>query len=67
VNDGGVHLLGIAASGLLVLVAVGLSARAGLGLQKPLLGAAVRAAVQLAALGLVLTAVLAPGRSPALS
>ena len=60
--DGGVQLLGVAASGLLVLVAIGLSARAGLGLQRSLLAAALRAAVQLALLGLVLGAILTPGR-----
>ena len=61
-TDGGVQLLGVAASALLVLVAVGVSARAGLGLQRPLLVAAVRAAVQLGLLGLVLGAIIAPGR-----
>lgn len=61
-NGDGVQLLGVAASALLVLVAVGLSARAGLGLQRPLVVAAVRAAVQLGLLGLVLGAILAPGR-----
>ena len=66
-SDGPVQLLGVAASGLLVLVAVGLSARAGLGLERSLLGAALRALVQLALLGLVLTAIIAPGRPIALS
>lgn len=66
-TDGPVQLLGVAASGLLVLVAIGLSARAGLGLERSLIGAAVRALVQLALLGLVLTAIIAPGRPIALS
>lgn len=66
-SDGPVQLLGVAASGLLVILAVGLSARAGLGLERSLLGAAVRALVQLALLGLVLTAIIAPGRPIALS
>lgn len=65
--DAPVQLLGVAASGLLVLLAVALSAWAGLGLQRSLLGASVRALVQLALLGLVLTSVLAPGRPLALS
>lgn len=66
-SDGPVQLLGVAASGLLVLVAIGLSARAGLGLERSLIGAALRALVQLALLGLVLTAIIAPGRPIALS
>jgi putative ABC transport system permease protein len=57
----------VAASALLVLVAVGLSARAGLGLEKSLLGASARALIQLALLGVVLGAILAPGRPIALS
>lgn len=65
--DGQVQLLGVAASGLLVAVAVGLSAWAGLGLERSLVGAALRALLQLALLGLVLTAILAPGRPLALS
>jgi len=65
--DGPVQVLGVAASGLLVALAVALSAWAGLGLQRSLVGAALRALVQLALLGLVLTAILAPGRPMALS
>jgi putative ABC transport system permease protein len=65
--DEPVQLLGVAASGLLVALAVALSAWAGLGLGRSLVGAALRALVQLALLGLVLTAILAPGRSLALS
>ncbi len=65
--NGPVEALGVAASGLLVLVAVGLSAWAGLGLERSLVSAALRAAVQLALLGLVLAAILAPGQPLALS
>lgn len=59
--NGPVELFGVAASGLLVLVAIGLSAWAGLGLERSLLAASVRAFLQLALLGLVLAAILAPG------
>ncbi|MFV2063527.1 MAG: iron export ABC transporter permease subunit FetB [Chloroflexota bacterium] len=65
--DGPVELLGVAASALLVAVAVGISAWAGLGLGRSLLGASLRALVQLALLGLVLTAIIAPGQPIALS
>lgn len=65
--NGPVELLGVAASGLLVLVAVGLSAWAGLGLERSLLTAAIRALLQLALLGLVLAAILAPGQPLVLS
>lgn len=65
--DPAVGALGLAASGLLVAAAVALSAWAGLGLGRSLVGAALRALVQLLLLGLVLGAILAPGRSPALS
>lgn len=65
--DTTVNLLGIAASGLLVAVAIAISARAGLGLGRSLIGAALRALIQLLLLGIVLGAIIAPGRSPALS
>jgi len=65
--EGPVQLLGVVASGILVMVAVGLSAWAGLGLERSLLASALRALVQLALLGLVLTAMLAPGQPLALS
>ncbi len=65
--SGPVELLGVAASGLLVLVAVGISAWAGLRLERDLITAAVRALVQLALLGLVLVAMIAPGQPIALS
>jgi putative ABC transport system permease protein len=65
--SGPVELLGVAASGLLVLVAVGISAWAGLRLERDLVSAALRALVQLALLGLVLAAMLAPGQPLALS
>ncbi len=64
-TGGPVEILGVAASGLLVLLAVGVSAWAGLGLERSLLAAALRALAQLALLGLVLAAILAPG-SPVL-
>lgn len=65
--SGPVELLGVVASGLLVLVAMGISAWAGLGLERSLLAAALRALVQLALLGLVLAAILAPGQPLLLS
>jgi putative ABC transport system permease protein len=65
--DGPVQLVGVAASALLVAVAIGLAGWARLGLGRSLLEASARALVQLALLGLVLTAVLAPGRPLALS
>ena len=65
--DAPVELLGVAASGLLVALAVGLSAWAGLGLERSLVAASLRALLQLALLGLVLAAILAPGRPVALS
>ena len=66
--NGPVELLGVLASGLLVLVAVGISAGGpGLRLERDLFTAAVRAAAQLALLGLVLVAMLAPGQPLALS
>jgi UDP-glucose/iron transport system permease protein len=64
---GPVELLGVAASGLLVLLAIGVSAWAGLGLERSLLAASLRALVQLALLGLVLVAILAPGQPVLLS
>jgi len=65
--SGPVELLGVAASGLLVLIAVGISAWAGLRLERDLITAALRALVQLLLLGLVLTALMAPGQPLALS
>jgi putative ABC transport system permease protein len=65
--SGPVELLGVVASGLLVLVAIGVSWWAGLRLERDLVAAAVRAAAQLALLGLVLAAMIAPGQPIALS
>ena len=65
--SGPVELLGVAASGLLVLVAVAISWWAGLNLERDLIVAALRAAAQLALLGLVLVAILTPGQPLALS
>ena len=65
--SGPVELLGAVASGLLVVVAIGISWWAGLHLERELITAAVRAAAQLAILGLVLVAILAPGQPLALS
>lgn len=65
--DPSVGFLGLAASSLLVAAAVGLSTWAGLGLGRSLVGASLRALVQLLLLGLVLGAIVTPGRSPALS
>jgi putative ABC transport system permease protein len=65
--NGPVELLGVVASGILVLVAIGLSAWAGLGLERSLLTAALRALLQLTLLGLVLAAILAPGQPLLLS
>jgi len=65
--SGPVELYGAIASGLLVLVAIGVSWWAGLHLERDLVTAAVRAAVQLALLGLVLVAILTPGQPLALS
>ncbi len=65
--NGPVELLGVAASGLLVLIAVGISAWAGLRLERDLITAALRALVQLLLLGLVLAALMAPDQPLALS
>ena len=65
--SGPVELFGVIASGLLVLVAIGVSWWAGLHLERDLLTAALRAAGQLALLGLVLVAMIAPGQPIALS
>ena len=65
--SGPVELVGVIASGLLVLVAVGISWWAGLHLERDLITAAVRAAAQLALLGLVLVAILTPGQPLILS
>jgi putative ABC transport system permease protein len=65
--EGPVQLFGVLASGLLVLVAIAISSRAGLGLGRSLIEASFRALIQLALLGLVLTAILAPGQPLALS
>lgn len=65
--SGPVELVGVIASGLLVLVAIGISWWAGLHLERDLITAAVRAAAQLALLGLVLVAILTPGQPLILS
>lgn len=65
--NGPVELAGVIASGLLVLVAIGVSWWAGLRLERDLVTAAVRVAAQLALLGLVLAAMIAPGQPIALS
>jgi putative ABC transport system permease protein len=65
--SGPVELAGVIASGLLVLVAIGVSWWAGLRLERDLVAAAIRAAAQLALLGLVLAAMIAPGQPIALS
>ena len=65
--DPTVGLLGLAASASLVAIAVALSSWAGLGLGRSLVGASLRALVQLLLLGVILGAIIAPGRSPALS
>lgn len=65
--SGPVELIGVVASGLLVLVAIGVSWWAGLRLERDLITAALRAAGQLALLGLVLVAILAPGQPLVLS
>ncbi|MFZ4518702.1 MAG: ABC transporter permease [Microthrixaceae bacterium] len=60
-------VVGLAASGVLVLLAVGISAWRRLGLERSLLWAAVRALVQLLLIGLALALVVEPGRPLALS
>jgi putative ABC transport system permease protein len=65
--NGPVELLGVVASGLLVLVAMAVSWWAGLHLERDLITAALRAAAQLALLGLVLVAILSPGQPLILS
>ena len=65
--EGPVQWLGVVASALLVGVAVALAGWTRLGLGRSLIGASLRALVQLALLGVVLTAILAPGRPLALS
>jgi putative ABC transport system permease protein len=64
---GPVELLGVAASGLLVLIAVGLSYQAGLGLERSLITASLRAMIQLLLLGLVLAVMVTPGQPIVLS
>lgn len=59
--------LGLAASAVLVVVAVGLSARQGLGLERSILWACVRATAQLAAVGGALQLVLDPDSPVALA
>lgn len=56
---------GLAISGLLVLVAVGLSLWRQLGLERSIIWAAVRALVQLLAIGVILDVLLQPGVSSA--
>jgi len=65
--SGPVEIVGVIASGTLVLVAIGVSWWAGLRLERDLVTAAVRVAAQLALLGLVLAAMIAPGQPIALS
>jgi putative ABC transport system permease protein len=65
--SGPVELLGVVLSGLLVLLAIGISWWAGLRLERDIVTAAVRAAAQLALLGLVLVAIIAPGQPLGLS
>ncbi len=65
--SGPVELFGVVASGSLVLVAIGISWWAGLRLERDLVTAGLRAAAQLALLGLVLVAILAPGQPLILS
>ena len=65
--SGPVELFGVIASGLLVVVAIGISWWAGLRLERDLITAALRAAAQLALLGLVLVAILTPGQPLLLS
>ncbi len=59
--------LGLAASGVLVLLAVSISAWRRLGLERSLVWSAVRALVQLLLIGLALALVLEPGRPLVLS
>ncbi len=65
--SGPVEIVGVIASGTLVLVAIGVSWWAGLRLERDLATAAVRAAAQLMLLGLVLAAMIAPGQPIVLS
>jgi len=65
--NGPVELVGAVASGMLVLVAVSVSWWAGLRLERDLITAALRAAAQLALLGIVLVAILTPGQPLILS
>ena len=65
--EGDVNAWGMAASGVLVLLAVALSLRNRLGLERSLLWAAVRAAVQLLLVGVALAAVIDPDRPLILS
>jgi len=65
--SGPVEAFGVIASSLLVLVAVVISWWAGLRLERDLITAALRAAAQLALLGVVLVAILAPGQPLVLS
>jgi putative ABC transport system permease protein len=64
---GPVETFGVIASGLLVMLAVAVSWWAGLRLERDLITAAVRAAAQLAILGVVLVAILAPDQPLVLS
>ena len=61
--DQTVTLWGVAASLVLVAIAIAISALAGLGLGRSLTSAAARALIQLLLLGVVLAAIIAPGRS----
>lgn len=60
---GDVSLLGLLASSVLIVVATVLSIWLGLGLERDILWAALRAVVQLFAVGIVLAYLLEPGRS----
>lgn len=65
--EGDVNAWGMAASGVLVLLAVALSLRNHLGLERSLVWAAVRAAVQLLLVGVALAVVIDPDRPLILS
>jgi putative ABC transport system permease protein len=65
--EGDVNAWGMAASGMLVLLAVALSLRNHLGLERSLVWAAVRAAVQLLLVGVALAVVIDPDRPLILS
>ncbi|WP_217914856.1 ABC transporter permease [Miltoncostaea marina] len=65
--EGDVGALGVAAALVLVALAVAISVRGGLGLERSLVWASARALVQLLLVGLALAVVIDPGRPIALS